>query len=44
MPVVVVGHLGGSWIFRRLPAHRFDQLLLLAVAAAGAVSIGSGVR
>ncbi len=34
----------GSWIFRRLPAHRYDQLLLLAVAAAGAVSIGTGLR
>ncbi|MDX6599415.1 MAG: uncharacterized protein QOE87_3302 [Gaiellales bacterium] len=44
VPVVVVGHLAGSWLFRRLPAHRYDQLLLLAVAAAGAVSIGTGVR
>ena len=39
-----VGHLAGSWVFRRLPAHRYDQLLLLAVAAAGAVSIVTGVR
>ena len=44
MPLVVVGHLAGSWLFRRLPAHRYDQLLLLAVAAAGAVSIVTGVR
>jgi uncharacterized membrane protein YfcA len=44
VPVVVVGHLAGSWLFRRLPAHRYDQLLLLAVAAAGAVSIGTGLR
>ena len=44
VPVVIVGHLAGSWIFRRLPAHRFDQILLLAVAAAGVVSIGSGVQ
>ena len=44
VPVVIAGHLAGSWIFRRLPAHRYDQLLLLAVAAAGAVSIGTGVR
>ena len=44
VPVVLVGHLAGSWLFRRLPAHRYDQLLLLAVAAAGAVSIGTGVR
>ena len=44
VPVVVVGHLAGSWIFRRLPAHRFDQILLIAVAAAGVISIGSGVR
>ena len=44
IPVVLVGHLAGSWIFRRLPAHRYDQILLLAVAAAGAVSIGTGVR
>jgi uncharacterized membrane protein YfcA len=43
-PVVIVGHLAGSWVFRRLPAHRYDQLLLLAVAAAGALSIASGVR
>jgi uncharacterized protein len=43
-PVVIAGHLTGSWIFRRLPAHRYDQLLLLAVAAAGAVSIGTGLR
>ena len=44
VPVVIVGHLAGSWVFRRLPAHRYDQLLLAAVAVAGAVSIGSGVR
>jgi uncharacterized membrane protein YfcA len=44
VPVVLVGHLAGSWAFRRLPAHRYDQVLLLAVAAAGAVSIGTGVR
>jgi uncharacterized membrane protein YfcA len=44
VPVVIAGHLAGSWLFRRLPAHRYDQLLLLAVAAAGAVSIGTGVR
>ncbi len=44
IPVVLVGHLAGSWVFRRLPAHRYDQLLLLAVAAAGAVSIASGLR
>jgi uncharacterized membrane protein YfcA len=44
VPVVVVGHLAGSWLFRRLPAHRYDQLLLLAVAAAGAVSIVTGLR
>jgi uncharacterized protein len=44
IPVVVVGHLAGSWLFRRLPAHRYDQLLLAAVAAAGAVSIGSGLH
>jgi uncharacterized membrane protein YfcA len=44
IPVVLAGHLAGSWLFRRLPAHRYDQLLLLAVAAAGAVSIVSGLR
>jgi uncharacterized membrane protein YfcA len=44
IPVVLVGHLAGSWLFRRLPAHRYDQLLLLAVAAAGAVSIATGLR
>lgn len=44
VPVVLVGHLAGSWAFRRMPAHRYDQLLLLAVAAAGAVSIGTGLR
>ena len=44
VPVVVAGHLAGSWIFRRLPAHRFDQILLLAVAAAGVVSIATGLR
>ena len=44
IPVVLVGHLAGSWLFRRLPAHRYDQILLLAVAAAGVVSIGSGLR
>jgi uncharacterized membrane protein YfcA len=44
VPVVLAGHLAGSWVFRRLPAHRYDQLLLLAVAAAGAVSIGTGLR
>lgn len=44
IPVVLLGHIAGSWIFRRLPAHRYDQLLLLAVAAAGAVSILSGLR
>jgi uncharacterized protein len=44
LPVVLVGHLAGSWAFRRMPAHRYDQLLLLAVAAAGAVSIASGLR
>jgi uncharacterized protein len=44
VPVVLVGHVAGSWAFRRLPAHRYDQLLLLAVAAAGAVSIGTGLR
>jgi uncharacterized protein len=44
IPVVLAGHLAGSWLFRRLPAHRYDQLLLLAVAAAGALSIGSGLR
>jgi uncharacterized protein len=44
IPVVLIGHLAGSWLFRRLPAHRYDQLLLLAVAAAGAVSIASGLR
>jgi hypothetical protein len=44
VPVVLAGHLAGSWIFRRLPAHRCDQLLLLAVAAAGSVSIWSGLR
>jgi uncharacterized membrane protein YfcA len=44
IPVVLVGHLAGSWLFRRLPAHRYDQLLLLAVAAAGALSIGTGLR
>ncbi len=44
VPVVLVGHVAGSWVFRRLPAHRYDQLLLLAVAAAGAVSIGTGLR
>jgi uncharacterized membrane protein YfcA len=44
IPVVLVGHVAGSWLFRRLPAHRYDQLLLLAVAAAGAVSIVSGLR
>jgi hypothetical protein len=42
--VVIVGHLAGSWVFRRMPAHRYDQVLLLAVAAAGALSIASGVR
>ncbi len=44
VPVVIAGHLAGSWAFRRMPAHRYDQLLLLAVAAAGAVSIGTGLR
>jgi uncharacterized protein len=44
VPVVVLGHLAGSWLFRRLPAHRYDQLLLLAVAEAGAVSIVTGLR
>jgi uncharacterized membrane protein YfcA len=44
IPVVLVGHLAGSWVFRRLPAHRYDQVLLLAVAAAGALSIGTGLR
>jgi uncharacterized membrane protein YfcA len=44
IPVVLLGHLAGSWLFRRLPAHRYDQLLLLAVAAAGAVSIATGLR
>jgi uncharacterized membrane protein YfcA len=44
IPVVLVGHLAGSWVFRHLPAHRYDQLLLLAVAAAGAVSIVTGLR
>jgi uncharacterized protein len=44
IPVVLVGHLAGSWLFRRLPAHRYDQLLLLAVAVAGAVSIATGLR
>jgi uncharacterized membrane protein YfcA len=44
IPVVLLGHLAGSWLFRRLPAHRYDQLLLFAVAAAGAVSIGTGLR
>ena len=43
LPVVLVGHLAGSWAFRRMPTHRYDQLLL-AVAAAGAVSIVSGLR
>ena len=31
-------------MFRRLPVHRYDQLLLAAVAAAGAVSIVTGMR
>jgi uncharacterized membrane protein YfcA len=44
IPVVLVGHLAGSWVFRRLPARHYDQILLLAVAAAGALSIGSGLR
>ena len=44
VPVVLTGHLAGSWVFRRLPAHRYDQVLLLAVAAAGAVSIGAGLH
>ena len=44
VPVVLVGHVAGSWTFRRLPAHRYDQLLLAAVAAAGAVSIATGLR
>ena len=44
VPVVVAGHLAGSWVFRRLPAHRYDQILLTAVAAAGAVSIATGLR
>jgi uncharacterized membrane protein YfcA len=44
IPVVLVGHLAGSWVFRRLPARHFDRILLLAVAVAGAVSIGSGLR
>jgi uncharacterized membrane protein YfcA len=44
IPVVVLGHLAGSWIFRRLPAHRYDQILLIAVAAAGALSVVSGLR
>jgi uncharacterized membrane protein YfcA len=44
IPVVLVGHLAGSWVFRRLPPHRYDQLLLVAVAAAGAVSIATGLR
>jgi len=41
---VLAGHVAGSWIFRRLPAHRYDQLLLVAVATAGAVSIATGLR
>jgi uncharacterized protein len=44
IPVVLLGHLAGSRLFRRLPAHRYDQLLLLAVAAAGILSILSGLR
>lgn len=44
IPVVIVGHLAGSWVFRRLPAHRYDQVLLIAVAAAGGLSIAAGVR
>jgi uncharacterized membrane protein YfcA len=44
IPVVLLGHVAGSWVFRRLPAHRYDQLLLVAVAAAGALSIASGLR
>ena len=44
IPVVLLGHLAGSWVFRRLPAHRYDQILLIAVAAAGALSIASGLR
>ena len=44
IPVVLLGHLAGSWVFRRLPAHRYDQILLIAVAVAGALSIASGVR
>ena len=44
IPVVLVGHVAGSWVFRRLPAHRYDQILLVAVAAAGVLSIASGLR
>jgi uncharacterized membrane protein YfcA len=44
IPLVLAGHVTGSWLFRRLPSHRYDQLLLLAVAAAGALSIGSALH
>jgi uncharacterized membrane protein YfcA len=44
VPLVLVGHAAGSWVFRRLPARHYDRLLLLTVAAAGALSIASGLR
>jgi uncharacterized membrane protein YfcA len=44
LPLVVVGHRVGTWLFRRLPGHRYEQVLLTAVAATGLVSVVSGLR
>jgi uncharacterized membrane protein YfcA len=44
LPLVGVGHRAGSWLFRRLPGHRYEQVLLTAVAATGLVSVVSGLR
>jgi hypothetical protein len=44
LPLVVAGHRAGSFVFRRLPGHRYGQVLLVAVAAAGVLSISSGLR
>lgn len=43
LPLVLLGHRLGLWAFRRLPSHRYEQILLLVVAAAAVVSISSGL-
>ena len=44
LPAVLVGHRAGRWLFRRLPGHRYEQVLLVAVATTGLVSVVSGLR